>query len=421
MESHDTLAQGNVFLKKEAVERARLGKFERQGSRRPVIGQRPVAVVIARKDVRRSETPTTGRAGDDGAVSLVDSEDRIQRGTEFHQPERIDRIDAATRVGRHIEQQQRIAADTLIIDLQQLLHTFYLRRLGRTPEPARPDRYIGLGGGPVRSTRRTAVQHLLRRTPRSRLKTIQLERRPVRAAGLSPLVAHPAAAGAYIAEDHGLRLQALDRRIEQRPVIDLPAPRGPLSTGTVEPLLEHRTVTAVQHALQRPDKRLIVGRRAIARIVAVPGRDIHAEPEILRRTGIRKRTQHISLSVAPGTLRHGVRALGRRPETEAVVVLGREDHTPEPGGTGRLRPLAAVERRGLEDVFRLRPVTPFRPGERVGAEVAEKIHLHLLPGHLLRRRARTERHRRTHRAGGGRQQDHQHGKEDMGVFHDTWV
>ncbi len=241
-------------------------------------------------------------------MCLIVGEDRVEGGVEFRETERIDRVDAAAGIGRDIEEKQRIATDAFIIDLQQIADSLDLRCLGGAPEPARTNGDVGLGGGPVRSAGGAAVEHLDGRTPRPRLEAFDFERGPVRPACLAPLIADPAAAGTDIAEDHRLRLQTLHGLVEQRPVVDLPAAGRTFSAGPVEPLFEDRAVGAAQDAFERPDESGVVGRRAVAGIVAVPGRDIDAEVQSLCGTGFREFAEHVALSIPPAALRHRMSA-----------------------------------------------------------------------------------------------------------------
>ena len=59
------------------------------------------------------------------------------------------------------------------------------------------------------------------------------------------LVAHPTAAGAYVAEDDALRVYLADGLHETGPIVVLLFAVGTLAAGTVEPLLEERSVLCV--------------------------------------------------------------------------------------------------------------------------------------------------------------------------------
>ena len=176
-----------------------------------------------------------------------------------------------------------------------------------------------------------------------------------------------------------------DGTVEQRPVIDLLLPIGTFAAGPVEPVLVDRAVSSAQHAFQGLDEDVVVFRRPVMRVVPVPGRDVHAELEAVFPAGVGQFLQHVPLPVPPGGLGDGVGADGAGPEAETVVVLGRDNNALETGGFRRGGPLAAVQVRRVEQVFGLRPVAPFAPGESVGSEMAEHIHLHRLPFQLVGR------------------------------------
>ena len=243
-----------------------------------------------------------------------------------------------------------------------------------------------------------------------------VEGRPVGAACPARLVADPAAAGPDVAEDDGLRLQPMDGSVEQRPVVLLPLAGRPFAAGTVEPLFEDRAVLATEDAFERPDEGAVIGRRTIAGIVPVPRGNIDAELQPVGGTGVGEFAEDVSLTVTPLALRHRMPAFGRRPEAEAVVVFGGDNRPLEARGTGRGRPLTAVEVGGMEDVFGLGAVAPFGAGEGVRAEMEEHIHLHLLPGHLGGRGAGAERRRGFRPASGGQPQE-QGGRNKLSSIH----
>ena len=195
-------------------------------------------------------------------------------------------------------------------------------------------------------------------------------------------VAHPAAARSGVAEDDGLGLLAEDRPVEERPVIDLALAGRALAAGAVEPLLEDLAVVGVD-VLQGADEDLVVFRRAVTRVVPVPGRDIDAELQARLAAGVREFAQDIAFPVAPATLGDGMGAFGIGPKAESVVVLGRDDHALEAGRLGDRHPLAAVQRRRLEHVLALLAIPPLLAGEGVGSEMQEEVGLHFLPFPLI--------------------------------------
>src|SRR5262245_23835794 len=79
----------------------------------------------------------------------------------------------------------------------------------------------------------------------------------------------------------------------------------------------------------------------------------------------------------------------RGPQTEAIVMLGREDHAAEAGTLGRARPLARVELVRIEDPRAFAAVAPLLPGEGIHGEMDEHRQLFALPCELRWRRMRT--------------------------------
>ena len=80
----------------------------------------------------------------------------------------------------------------------------------------------------------------------------------------------------------------------------------------------------------------------------VPGREVEAECEAFGAGGVGKFADDIAPALPPGTRGDRVGGERRRPETEAVVVLGGEDDGAEPAGPCGADPLPGVERRGRE-------------------------------------------------------------------------
>ena len=117
-------------------------------------------------------------------------------------------------------------------------------------------------------------------------------------------------------------------------------------------------------------------------MIPVPGRKIYAKVQSILPAGIRQLFEDIALPASPATLRHRVRAGPGWPEAKAVVVFGRDDNAFHAGVLRRSGPLSAVQFRGIEQVFRLRPTAPFGPAEGVGAKVNEHVIFHLLPTQL---------------------------------------
>ena len=160
------------------------------------------------------------------------------------------------------------------------------------------------------------------------------------------------------------------------------APVGSFAVGTVEPLLEDVAV-ATEGVLEGLSEGLVVGWGAVGGSVAVPRGDVDTHFYAPFAASVGEAAQYVALALQPLALGHGVRAGGVGPEAEAVVMFGGEDDATHAGAFGCGHPLAAVEGGGVEEVFGFCAFAPFKACEGVGAEMAEHVHLHALPPHLL--------------------------------------
>jgi len=70
---------------------------------------------------------------------------------------------------------------------------------------------------------------------------------------------------------------------------------------------------------------------------------------------------------------HAVSGALRRPEAEAVVVLGGDDDAFYAGLFGNPHPLPAIQLSGVENFGAFRAVPPFQVGEGVDVEVYEGV------------------------------------------------
>src|SRR5947207_14792557 len=86
----------------------------------------------------------------------------------------------------------------------------------------------------------------------------------------------------------------------------------------------------------------------------------------------------------PRTRLDAVLALCGRPQAEAVMMFGHEDHILHSGGWGRPHPLFWVRVKGVENRWIGGAVSPFAIHKCVWTEMNECAHLEILPGDLLR-------------------------------------
>ena len=337
-------ARGDVLLQEHAVEPPRRIEAQRHARTAHRVVRGPIGVVLVVEQLRGGEAAAAAphvRSLGRRPRGEVLGEDAVERRTEFAQTQRIDRGDAPPLVGRDVEQQQRIAPHAGVVDLEQLGERLDLRILRLAVEPAGADRDVGLARHPMAAAHVAAVERVERTGPAGQ-HPVGIEGRPAGAPRDAPLVADPAAAGASVTEDHGLRLEAEHGGEVEIPVVDLPLAVGALAAGAVEPLFEDLAVVA-QRALERAAEDVVVGVGAVGRIVAVPRRNVDAEPEARFAAGVGEFAQHVALAVAPSAAGDGVVAGRIGPEAEAVVVFGRDDD-PLHAGVARDRgPLAAVE------------------------------------------------------------------------------
>ena len=172
------------------------------------------------------------------------------------------------------------------------------------------------------------------------------------------------------------------------PVVHLFLAVRTLAIRAIEPHFGDRPVLR-QQLRELRDVDVVVARRVAVRgMIAIPGRQIEPDAKVFGSAGIHELADDVALSPAKGTRCDGVRRRLRRPETEAVVMLGGEDHRPEAGVPRRARPLPGVERGGIEDRRRLRPIAPLAVREGVHPEVEEHRELVSLPLELRARWSR---------------------------------
>jgi len=129
-------------------------------------------------------------------------------------------------------------------------------------------------------------------------------------------------------------------------------------------------------------------------MVAIPRRQVEPGLESRRPAGIGELADDVAPASPERARCDRVRRGGRRPEAEAVVMLGGEDHGPEACRLGRARPLPRVEAGRGKDRRVFLAVAPFTVGEGVDAEVQEHRQLIALPFEL-----RGRRHRAAHQPG----------------------
>ncbi len=127
---------------------------------------------------------------------------------------------------------------------------------------------------------------------------------------------------------------------------------------------------------------VVGGGVGVARVVAVPGREIDAEAEAGFVGGVGGHADEVAFAVEPGAFLYGVFGLLAGPEGETVVVLGDEDRILCACGFCGLHPLVGVDVRGIEDGGVGGAVAPLAVEEGVGGEVDDDADFEVLPGCL---------------------------------------
>src|SRR5262249_29288245 len=156
-------------------------------------------------------------------------------------------------------------------------------------------------------------------------------RGPTRVAGEAAFVPDPADVRSDVAEDAGVRLHRADHFPRLRPiVVGVSVDRSLLfgaavkaiaAVGAIVPDLENRTVLSKQFAELRAVDLDVLG-AAVGRIVAIPGRKVDTELELLTRGRLREFLDNVAPSAAPFAVDHGMFGSLRGPKAEAIVMLG---------------------------------------------------------------------------------------------------
>ena len=312
-------------------------------------------------------------------------------------------MDKASLVGRDVEQELGVAPDRRVVDVEEAVERLDLVVFGLMVEPARPDGHVDLARIPDQAAAFSG--HFGDPLARSEIPGPGLEPgdparaffvgqvvhprdgddAPLALAGDARFVSDPAGVRADDGDDRA-RLELADEGVVALPVVDLPLAVGALGAGPVEPDLGDLAVTR-QELAELVAEMLVVARRvAVARLVAVPRRQIKAELEAGLAAGLGDLADDVPLAAPPGRALDRMLREPARPEAEAVVVLGRQDEPAHAGGLEGPDPLAGVEGGRIEERRVLFPCPPLAVGEGVDAEMDEGLELEGLPGELALRR-----------------------------------
>ena len=295
------------------------------------------------------------------ALGLIDSKGRPEPVPQLLESRGVVLGDAAALVGRDVEEELGVAADRGVIDVEELIQRLDLVVLSGVVEPAGPDGDVDLPRIPDEASALTGdlgdPLHgaevfglgVEAGDPAGILLVGQVveagdgDDAPFALARHARFVPDPAGVRPHDRDD-GPGLEPADEREIPRPVVDLPPAVRSLAAGAVEPDLGDLAVVRQELAELVLEMLVVAGRVAVARLVPVPGREVDAERKPAFAAGRGDLADDVALPVLPRRAPDRVLGEFARPQAEAVVVLGREDQTPDPRGLDRLDPL--VRRRG---------------------------------------------------------------------------
>ena len=125
--------------------------------------------------------------------------------------------------------------------------------------------------------------------------------------------------------DQGVGLQLPDQGVIAGPVVFLFLAVGPLTAGAVKPDLVDWPIMGEQLAKLVAEVFVVFGRIAVGGLVAVPGRKIETDANLLLTQCIHHLANDVALAAPPGRVLHTVFCELRRPKAETIVVLGSQN------------------------------------------------------------------------------------------------
>src|SRR5262249_27316620 len=201
------------------------------------------------------------------------------------------------------------------------------------------------------------------------------------------LVTGPPYIRSRVAENDRVRLASSDCLEKPVEVIDHSLL---LVIGSIQPRFEYIAVSGQNFApLLLVDP--VVLWSSIERMITVPRRDINSKLKPILAASRRHLFEDVALSIPPSRVFNRVGSGIRRPQAEAVVMLGCDDHAPHASVFDHPGPLAAIQRRGVEVIRADTAFTPFLLGECIHSKMNECVVFQLLPGQLSMCRHRQDR------------------------------
>ncbi len=247
-------------MQHDAVHELRLLQAELYVARRHTIGRGPIGVprVVGHGLCREL---LAARAGDLGhyASHEVVAKLALYYLVKRHGVGRVDGVDETVAVHGEVEQEGGVVAHAAVVEVHELLRRLHLVVLLGVIEPSWAYRHVALRRRPLVAVGMAILQFGILGIARVDLSLAQ--ERPVGLAGETLLVAHPSASGTAVAEDHGLRLQAVEHGEDTWVVVIVFAVYGApvlgsaivavATVGTVEPHLKHLAVVGHEVAQLR--------------------------------------------------------------------------------------------------------------------------------------------------------------------------
>src|SRR5262249_16363592 len=126
-------------------------------------------------------------------------------------------------------------------------------------------------------------------------------------------------------------------------------------------------------------------------MITVPRRDINSKLKPILAASRRHLFEDVAFSIPPFRVLNRVGCGIGRPQAEAIVMLGGDDHALHSSVLDYPGPPAAIERRRVEIIRANTAFTPFLIGECIHSKMNECVVLQLLPGQLSMCRHRQDR------------------------------
>ena len=279
---------------------------------------------------------------------------------------------------------------TTIVQVRQLIDCFYFIIFFRMIEPSRTDGNITFRCYPLITVGMPILQFSIFGI--SRIYLACPKERPVGSSGKSTLISYPTAPRSAIREDHRLRLQFINHLVSTRIIIVRFTVDGTYifcssvptvaSIGSIEPDFKDVSIISEQF-IQLLIEIIHILRRTIICLMPVPWRKINGKLDTVLLAGIRKFAYNITFTVFVRSIPDAIFCQLCRPQAEAVMMFGCQDHSFHTGVDKGLHPLLTVQTSRIKR-FRIGvAIAPFPVIESIETEMHKGISFHLLPIYLL--------------------------------------